>query len=188
MRPKVIIAVLLAGLAGLAVIFYLKPAASRPETAVTPVAEPAATPPKAAAAVPQLKPATNIAAVATASQPKKPASVATSDAADEAAAKIQAQIDRLVDLQSNDDDASLQAILKELTNTNRIIRHEAIEATIQFGGHTAVPVLKDLATRTWDPDEKKELLEAAEFLALPTLSEARAQKEQEKMQDPVPPQ
>ena len=88
---------------------------------------------------------------------------------------LQATINHLEELMMNDDDASLQAILKELTNTNAIIRHEAIEATIQFGGHTAVPVLQGLAARTWDPNEKKELLDAAEFLTLPSWSEVKAQ-------------
>ena len=97
---------------------------------------------------------------------------------------LQAQIDRLEDLESKDDDASLQAILKELTNTNAIIRHVAIEATIQFGGHTAVPILQGLAARTWDPQEKKELLDAAEFLALPTLSEVRAENANVKILPP----
>ncbi|MDD5141729.1 MAG: HEAT repeat domain-containing protein [Verrucomicrobiales bacterium] len=188
MRPKIVIAVLLAGVVGVAIIFFLKPAANHPQPAVTPAAQPAATLPKpTAAAVPQLPPNTNATVVVTPSQPKKPVPSSTDEAVDEEAAKIQEQVDRLVDLSSNDDDASLQAILKELTNPNKVIRHEAIEATIQFGGHTAVPVLQDLAARTADPDEKKELLEAAEFLALPTLSEARAQNSNAQItQPPVP--
>lgn len=175
-RPKVLIAVLLAGLAGLALIFYLKPAAQLPETAVVSVAETVAVLPKAAVAAPQLKPVTNI-PIATASEPQKPAFFATGEVTNEAATTIQAQIERLQDLQSNDDDASLQEILKELTNTSRAIRHEAVEATIQFGGHTAVPVLQGLAARTWDPTEKKELLDAAEFLAMPTMTEVREQNQ-----------
>jgi len=55
---------------------------------------------------------------------------------------VQAQINRLEDPQANDHDASLQVILKKLTTANPIIRHAAIKATIQFGGHTAVPILQ----------------------------------------------
>ena len=80
---------------------------------------------------------------------------------------LQETINRMEKLSVNNPDASLQAILKELTNTNRLIRHEAIESTIPFGGHTAVRRLQSLASSTWDPEEKKELLKAAEFLSLP---------------------
>ena len=190
MRPKIVIALLLTGLAGVAVILFLKLAASRPQTAVVPapITQPVVVLPKTITEALPIAPAKNVTTIATPSQPKKPAPGGTGAASNEAAAKIQAQIDRLVDLQSNDDDASLQAILKELANTNPIIRHEAIEATIQFGGRTAIPVLKELAARTWDPAEKKELLDAAEFLALPTLTEARAQKKLSESQGVVPPQ
>ena len=182
MRPKIVIILLLIGVAGFAVILFLKPPVNRPPTAEALVAPPAIPSPETKPASPQVSPPTNSPASAAPVNPVKPARpipFTTPAATGEDAPLIQAQIDRLEELEANDDDASLQAILKELTNTNQLIRHTAIEATIQFGGHTAVPVLKDLATRTWDPDEKKELLEAAEFLALPTLSEARAQKAQE---------
>lgn len=99
---------------------------------------------------------------------------------DEAA--VQAEINRLADLQSNDDAASLHEILKDLTNASPAVRHAAIEATIQFGGHDAVPVLKDLAAQTADPEEKSELQEAAEFLSLPTISEVLTQKRLERAQ------
>ena len=117
-------------------------------------------------------------------KPANAANIGVSEVTGPDAEYLQAQIDRLEELESNDDDASLQAILKELTNTNPIIRHVAIEATIQFGGHTAVPILQGLAARTWDPQEKKELLDAAEFLALPTLSEVRAENANAKILPP----
>lgn len=190
MRPKVVIVVLLAGLAGLAIIFSLKRPAN-PTPGVVPIL------PEVAAASPakplsfQASRPTNAPALAAPVKPVKPIRpipFTTPSATGPDAALIQAQLDRLDELEANDDDASLQAILKELTNTNQLIRHAAIEATIQFGGHTAVPVLKDLAGRTADPDEKQELLDAAEFLALPTISEVRAQKQQEQMQEADPPQ
>lgn len=179
MRPKIVFFILLVGVAGLAVIFFLKQSVNRPpsvEALVAPPANPSLEtniasievhPPVSAPATPApLKPI----------KPRPPIPFTTPAATGPDAAGVQAQIDRLTELQANDDDASLQAILKELTNTNQLVRHAAIESTIQFGGHSAVPVLKDLAEHTADPDEKKELLDAAEFLALPTLSEARAQK------------
>lgn len=180
MRPKIVIAILLSGVAGIAVVFFLKPPAARLQPAEAPVSRPAAQLPKAVAAIPHPVPAVSAPAVAAPSQSKNPVTVATGEVVDEEADKVQEQIDRLVDLQSNDDAESLHAILNELTNTNKIIRHEAIEATIQFGSRDAIPVLNDLAARAQDPDEKKELLEAAAFLALPTLTEAREQARQEK--------
>ena len=108
-----------------------------------------------------------------------PASDAASNADD-----IQAHIDKLQELQANDDAASLQAILSELTNSDKTIRAAAVESTIQFGNRDAIPVLKDLAARTGDPGEKKELLDAADFLALPTLTEIHAQNPDAKM---IPP-
>ena len=88
---------------------------------------------------------------------------------------MQARLDKLRELQSNDDAASLQAILAELANSDKTIRSAAVEATIQFGSRDAIPVLKDFAARTADPAEKKQLLDAADFLKLPTLTEIHAQ-------------
>ncbi len=184
MRPKIVIILLLAGVAGLAVILFLKPTAKQPPIAEAVVAPPAAPAPEPKTAHVAFHRPTPPAAV----NPGEPIPFTIPAATGPDAAEVQAQIDRLAELQANDDDASLQAILKELTNENQLVRHAAIEASIQFGGHSAVPVLKDLAERTTDPDEKKELLDAAEFLALPTLSEARAEKAQEKAQGTTPQQ
>lgn len=187
MRPKIVILVLLAGALGLAAILFLKPktqarqpspvVATPPTVAMAktnPIAVPSPTPAAAAAVVPPAPPASRNPFV-------------SPPVVGENAEYLQATINHLEELMMNDDDASLQAILKELTNTNAIIRHEAIEATIQFGGHTAVPVLKDLASRTWDPEEKQELLDAAEFLSLPTWSEVKAQNPGMKLPDGLAP-
>ena len=175
MRPKIVIAVLLAGVLGLAAIFFLKP--GRAQTETPPIATATPTAPATQAAVAQAAPTPTNATAPVPLRLTKANPFTMGEVVGDGAEAVQAQINRLEDLQSNDDDASLQAILKELTNTNPIIRHVAIEATIQFGGHTAVPILQGLAARTWDPGEKQELLDAAEFLALPTLSEVRAEKQ-----------
>ena len=88
---------------------------------------------------------------------------------------VQARIEKLNELEARYDQESLQAILGELTNSNREIRAAAIESTIQFQSRDAIPVLKNLAARTRDSEEKKALLDAAEFLALPTFTEIRSQ-------------
>ena len=184
MRPKIVVTVLLIGLAGLGVLFFLKPPAKHAETVTAAIAQPSIAAPQTKPATPKSPPPAASVTMAPPAPPAKAAAPATADVSGPDAEHLQAQIDRLEELESNDDDASLQAILKELTNTNPIIRHVAIEATIQFGGHTAVPILQGLAARTWDPQEKKELLDAAEFLALPTLSEVRAENANVKILPP----
>jgi hypothetical protein len=170
MRPQVVIAVLLVAVVAVVGIYFLKksPTPSPAETvAIETTAPPApeSEPPK------PVQPA----------NPPAPAGVAavpvtsTSQAAQDPAA-IRATVKQLETLQWNDDPASLQAILTELTNSSPVVRHLAIEATIQFRDRAAIPVLRDLAARTENPAEKKELLDAADFMALPTLKEARAAK------------
>ena len=95
--------------------------------------------------------------------------------AEEQEGYVQARIEKLNELEARYDQESLQAILGELTNSNREIRAAAVESTIQFQSRDAIPVLKTLAARTRDSQEKKALLDAAEFLALPTFTEIRSQ-------------
>jgi hypothetical protein len=190
MRPKVVLVILLAGAAGLAGLLFLKKMlTARPPTVPVPIAQSAVPAPANVAPALQISPLTNISPATSHAAPAAivPRIAVTTDAvAASDADYVQKKIDRLQALQANDDEASLNEILAELTNTNPVIRHEAIEATIQFGGHTAVPVLRDLAARTSDSDEKKELLDAADFLELPTLTEIRAQNPNVKTVPPQP--
>lgn len=80
-------------------------------------------------------------------------------------------------LAMNDDSASLDTILSELRNPDRRIRKGALEATIQFEDRAAIPRLKEIASETEDEDEKSELLAAADYLNLPSLTEYLAQQE-----------
>ena len=187
MRPKIVIAVLLAGIAGLVAIMFLKQLGNRPQPTTAPITQPAASAPETIPSRLQVSPPAVKSSSAALIQTTSPTATITNEVTGEDPEHIEEQISRLETLEANDDDASLQAILKELTNTNPIIRHVAIEATIQFGGHTSVPVLQDLAARTTNPDEKKELLDAAEFLALPTLSEVRAENPDVKIVSPQNP-
>ena len=171
MRLKIILPLALAA-AVIPALLFLKPAATPmpgETAALTAPADPAPTAlpvrPIASPATPDLVP--------TVAAPLP----ATADAdAEKEAAEIQAKIDRLEELQANDDAESLHAILNELTDSNRVIRHAAIEATTQFRDRAAIPVLADLAARTTDPEEKQELLDAVEFLTLPTYTEVMAEK------------
>jgi hypothetical protein len=95
-------------------------------------------------------------------------------------AHVRSRVMTLRDLAMEDDPASLQTILAELTNADRAIRVAALEATVQFGSRDAIPRLKEAAAATDDPKEKVALVEAAEFLELPSLTEVRAQMKQRK--------
>ena len=51
---------------------------------------------------------------------------------------------------------------------------DARQAAVQSGDRSLIPVLQSAAERVTDAREKAALLEAADFLALPTMSEAQA--------------
>src|SRR5262249_1745050 len=52
-----------------------------------------------------------------------------------------------------------------------------LEAIVQFDDRAAIPRLKEIAEQTEDEEEKKEILEAADFINLPSLSEYLAQQQ-----------
>ncbi len=165
MRLKIILPLALAA-ALIPALLFLKPAPPPAPAETADLTAPAA---PASTAVP-------VRPIASPAAPDPVPTVAADAEAEKEAAEIQAKIDRLEDLQSNDDAESLHAILNELTDSNRVIRHAAIEATTQFRDRAAIPVLSDLAARTTDPEEKQELLDAVEFLTLPTYTEVMAEK------------
>jgi hypothetical protein len=72
-----------------------------------------------------------------------------------------------------EDPKYLALILSHMTNSNAEIREAALEATMQFGNRDAIPALKELAAKTDDPREKVKILDAIEFLELPSFSEIR---------------
>jgi HEAT repeats len=88
---------------------------------------------------------------------------------------VEQRSSQLMDLAMNDDRASLDTILSELTNRDPEIRKAALEAAIQFGSRDAIPKLADAASQTDDPNEKAALNDAIEFLKLPSLTEINAQ-------------
>ncbi len=85
--------------------------------------------------------------------------------------EVQARAAELMQLAMNNDAASLDTILKELRNPNRDIRAAALQAAIQFGSRDAIPSLTEAAQNADDPSERTQLVEAIEFLKLPSLSE-----------------
>ena len=159
MRPKFVFALLLLALLTLGAAFLLKqrlgntstPAPATLESATpTPVASVA--PPPAPAPVPAAPTPTN---TLTPEQHQ---------------AAIDAETDRLQQWCMNDDPASLSNILADLTNSEKEIRDAAIEAAKQFGSTNAIPALKAVAANTADTEEQIALLEAANFLSLPSIN------------------
>jgi HEAT repeat protein len=93
-------------------------------------------------------------------------------------AYVAKRIEELQDLGMENDSDSLDTILSELTNRDPRIREAAVDAAVQFGSRDAIPKLEDAAAQTEDAKEKAAILDAIEFLKLPTLTEAIGQKTQ----------
>lgn len=70
-----------------------------------------------------------------------------------------------------DDAASLNKILAELYSPLLEIRSAALAATRAFGSRDAIPYLEQATNGTSDPEERKALADAIDYLKLPTLLE-----------------
>lgn len=90
---------------------------------------------------------------------------------------VRQRADELMTLAMRNDSASLETILSELQNSDPQIRKAALDATVQFSDRAAIPRLRDLAARTSDDQEKEQLLDAANYLALPSLTEVLARQQ-----------
>ncbi len=97
---------------------------------------------------------------------------------EERQAAIDAEIDRLLDWARNNDPQSLSNILADLNNPDKDVREAAIEAAKQFGSTNAIPALKAAAMNSTDTDEQMDMLEAASFLALPSINDSKPTPEQ----------
>jgi hypothetical protein len=157
MRPKIVIIILVAGLAGVIGILLIKHRGA-PPPAAAPIAIAEAKP-----AAPQTAPAiTNV-------PPPAPAPATNTLTPEQRQTAIDAETARLQQWSMNDDPASLSSILADLTNSEKEIREAAIEAAEQFGSTNAIPILKNLAANDADPKEKAALLDAANFISLPSI-------------------
>ena len=165
MRPKFVFALLLLALLVLGTAFYFKQYLGN-----------TALPPNPESAVPAPV-VSNVMAVAVPPPTPAPAPVAVAPLAtntltsEQREAAIEAETDRLQQWSMNNDPASLSNILADLTNPEKEVREAAIEAAQQFGSTNAIPTLKAVAANTTDDEEQLALLEAANFLSLPSISE-----------------
>ena len=91
-------------------------------------------------------------------------------------AYVEERVSQLGDLGMDDDPASLNTILSELNNRDPRIRKAAVDAAVQFGSRDAIPRLTDAATQTDDPREKAAILDAIDYLKLPSLTEVMQQR------------
>ena len=168
MRPKFVLVLILFAALVLAAAFYFKQPVSQPQPSG--VVETTALPPPAAKSAPATAPDS-----AKFPTPQPVAAVVPPMTPEEKQSYIEAETSRLQDLSTQDDPASLSAIVNDLTNSEKEVRLAAIEATKQFGSKDAIPVLQADVAGATDTDEKIALLEAADFLALPTLTDAGVQ-------------
>jgi hypothetical protein len=164
MRPKFVFAMLLLALLALGAVFFLKQHLGN--------VVPSPTSPESATSAPP--PASNV--MASVAPPPAPAPIPAAPAStitltpEQRQAAIDAETDRLQEWSMNDDPASLSNILADLNNSEKEIRDAAIEAAKQFGSTNAIPTLKAVAANTTDPEEQIALLEAANFLSLPSVN------------------
>jgi hypothetical protein len=155
MRPKVVFAILLLAI-GVAIAAVL----------VKHLGAPAPAPAVVSTSAPVQTPATSVAMPAPAPFTAAPPQPLT---ADEQEATNQAEIDQLMEWSRNDDPQSLSNILTDLSSPQKDVREAAIEAAKQFGSTNAIPALKAAAINATDTDEQIEMLQAANFLTLPSI-------------------
>lgn len=84
---------------------------------------------------------------------------------------VQERNAELMALAMNNDAVSFNTIWSELSNPDREIRAGALAAVVQFGDRSVSPRLRDLAAKIDDAEEKVAILDAANFLELPSLTE-----------------
>jgi hypothetical protein len=155
MRPKFVSFLLVLAAMVLVGVFYLKnhlapvpvvPPPASPEAAAVPVSEVSANP------VP----------------PPAPVPVVTLTPEQRQAA-MDAEIQRLFQAGMSDNPDDLATILADLSSPEKEIREAAIQAAKQFGSTNAIPALQAAAATATNPREQAELLEAADFIALPSV-------------------
>jgi hypothetical protein len=175
MRPKFVLTLILFAALVLAAAFYFKQ--SNSQSPALNVAKTTASPPPTAISIPPAAPdSSNLPMIPRPLPTAAPATtIISSMTPEEKQSYIETEVARLQDLSTQDDSASLSSIMNDLTNSEKEVRLAAIEATKQFGSKDAIPVLQADVTSAADTDEKIALLEAADFLSLPSLTDASVQ-------------
>lgn len=177
MRPKVVIPILLLAIGGLGIAAWLsksfRPQAA-PAFADVPTAksDAAPAPPKVVLkAVPA--PATPRAREDTvAAKILSNAAVEIAPVSQQAHEEfVSKRSDELMGLAMEKSPEAHQQIVDELKNPDKEIRKAALEAIQQADDRSVVPQMRQIADQTDDPAEKQAILEAIDFINLPTLTE-----------------
>lgn len=84
---------------------------------------------------------------------------------------VQERVAKLMSLAMNNDADSFNTIWTELSNPDKEIRAGALEAVIQFGDHSVSPRLRELAAQAQEPAEQAAIVEAADYLDLPPITD-----------------
>jgi hypothetical protein len=84
----------------------------------------------------------------------------------------------VISLAMKNDAISRDAILAELQNPEKELREAALSAAIEFNDRSVLPRLQEIADQTSDSGEKAKILEAIEYIKLPSLTERLAARQQ----------
>ena len=74
------------------------------------------------------------------------------------------------------DASAREALLAELTNPDPTVRRAALDGIIQLGDRSMIPRLREIEAATEDTTEKAEILEAINYIELPSWTEYLAQR------------
>lgn len=159
MRPKFVLVILMVAVLAIGGAIWFKKSSAPASVPPAPVAEVAPTPASTPAPAPVI--------------------VKKAMTPDERQAVIEAEKDKLYAWSMANDAQSLSNILGDLTSPEQEIRMAAIEATKQFGDTNAIPVLKGMAANTTDNQEAIAMLQAADFIALPSVTFTKADPNQQ---------
>ena len=173
MRPKVVAAILLLAICvlGMALLipkaFHQGQVAEMPENVPVEPAQAAVSPQKEVSA--PVPPAVSNTPTVT----NRPAAVVVAPNIQETnhAEYVRERVAELASLAMNDDANSFNIIWSELSNRDKEIRAGALEAVIQFGDHSIGPRLRELSEQTQDPAEQAAILQAADYLDLPPITD-----------------
>ena len=189
LRPRIVIGVLLLALGLLAAIALVSrnlrpepPPSSEAIENAPKTASPASEPRVAAHAVPKVN------LISTAPSATTTGGAATVPASEDPAHEtyVRQRIDELTALAMQDDPVAHSAILSELGNPDKEIRHTALEAIIQSQDQSAIPRLQEASSATEDPEEKAAILDAIKFMNLPSLTASLAVQDQNPVMDASP--
>lgn len=103
----------------------------------------------------------------------------TSSSAPEGRNEAESVIQRVEDLEKlavGGDSVSRDALVAELDNPDADVRAAALDALIHLDDRSLVPRLREIAARTEDAVEKGKILEAADYISLPSFQEYLAQR------------